>query len=138
MPTIIRKSDTASSSDPDRHTVRHAIGWQVQVRSNIWSPPTDMYETEDAYVVRMEVAGMREADFLVSIEGNFLVISGNRPDVTERRAYHQMEIRCGKFTSAINLPGPIDFEQTNAEYKDGFFVAVLPKLRPNKISVQEE
>ncbi len=138
MPTIIRKSETTSSPDPDRHVVRRAIGWQVQVRSNIWSPPTDMYETEDAYIVRMEIAGMREADFTVSVEGNFLVVSGSRPDVQERRAYHQMEIRCGRFTSAISLPTPVNLENASAEYKDGFFVAVLPKSKPSQIPAQEE
>ncbi|NOY98791.1 MAG: Hsp20/alpha crystallin family protein [Chloroflexi bacterium] len=137
MSTIIRKSGTTSSPDPDRHNVLHAVGWQVQVRSNIWSPPTDMYETADAYVVRVEVAGMREEDFVVSIEGNFLVISGVRPDVTERRAYHQMEIRCGKFTSAVGLPAPVDIEQASAEYVDGFLTVTLPKAKPSQIPIQE-
>jgi len=137
MPTIIKKQKV-SKTEAERHPVRQAIGWQMQVRSSVWSPPTDLYETEDAYVVRMEIAGMREADFAVSVEGNFLVISGSRPDVQERRAYHQMEIRCGKFTSAISLPHPIDLEKSSATYEDGFFVVNLPKVKPTKITIQEE
>ncbi len=138
MPPIIRKVVKSSKTKTDRHPVRQAIGWQVQVHSNLWSPPTDMYETEDAYIVRVEIAGMLEADFTVSVEGSFLVVSGSRPDVQERRAYHQMEIRCGKFNSAISLPGPVDFENTSAEYEDGFFVVIMPKLKPSKVVIQEE
>ena len=138
MATIIRKSKKESNPEPSRHPVRQAIGWQRQFSSKIWSPPTDMYERDDAYIIRMEISGMREADFSVSVEGNFLVISGRRPDVQERCAYHQMEIRCGKFTSAVSLPDPINLEDSNAEYEDGFFVVVLPKLKTNKISKGKE
>jgi len=138
MPPIIRKIVKPSKAQADRHPVRQAIGWQVQVHSNLWSPPTDLYETKENYVVRVEISGMREADFTVSVEGKFLVLSGNRPDIQERRAYHQMEIRSGKFNSAISLPGPIDFEKTTAEYEDGFFVVILPKLKPSNIDIQEE
>jgi len=138
MPTIIRKSKKESDTEPNRSPVRQAIGWQMQVRSKVWSPPTDMYETEDAYILRVEIAGMREADLTVSVEGSFLIVSGSRPDVKERRAYHQMEIRCGKFTSAVSLPNLVNLENANAEYEDGFFVVVLPKVKSKKIEIQEE
>ena len=138
MSKIIRKTTKSSDRQVDHHSVKQSVGWQVQLRSKLWSPPTDMYETRDAYVVRMEIAGMREEDFTVSIEGNFLVISGNRPDVEERGAYHQMEIRCGRFSSAISLPSPIDLENASAAYEDGFFIVTLPKLKPSQIVIQEE
>lgn len=138
MATIIRKSKKESNSEPSRYPVQKAIGWQKQVSSKIWSPPTDMYERDDAYLVRMEIAGMREADFTVSVEGEFLVISGSRPDLQERCAYHQMEIRCGKFTSAVSLPDLVDLENASAEYQDGFFVVILPKLKSDSVSAKEK
>lgn len=138
MSKIIRKVTKTSTSQTEHHSVKRAVGWQMQVRSKVWSPPTDMYETDNAYVVRMEIAGMREADFTVSVEGSFLVISGSRPDIQERGAYHQMEIRCGKFSSAISLPSPVDLEHTSAAYEDGFFKVNLPKLKPSQITIQEE
>ena len=55
MPTIVRKSRTAILET--RREILHAVTWQV--RSSIWSPPTDVYETDEAYVVRVEIAGMR-------------------------------------------------------------------------------
>lgn len=129
MPTVIRKSVTTLLES--RREILRTVSWQVS--SNIWSPPTDQYETEDAYVVRMEIAGMREDDFEVSHENNTLLISGSRLDIPERRAYQQMEIGFGKFATAISLPGPVNIDLTHAEYKDGFLVVVLPKENQNKV-----
>ena len=137
MPTIILK-DKKTESDKRRYPVKQSVSWQMHVRSKIWSPPTDMYETDDAYIIRLEIAGMSEADFTVSVDAGLLIISGSRPDVQERRAYHQMEIRCGKFTSAVSIPNPVDLENASAEYGDGFFVVCLPKLKPRKVEIQEE
>jgi HSP20 family protein len=127
MPTIIRKSNTTLLET--RREILHAVSWQV--RSSIWSPPTDVYQTEEAYVVRVEIAGMREEDFEVLLENDTLLISGSRPDLTERRAYQQMEIRFGKFSTALTLPGSVNIEQARAEYKDGFLTINLPKATPN-------
>lgn len=130
MPTVIRKS--VATIHESRREILHSVSWQV--RSNIWNPPTDQYEIDDAYFVRMEIAGMREEEFDISLENNFLVISGSRLDLSERRAYQQMEIRFGKFASAISLPGPVNVDHTRAEYKDGFLVIVLPKENQNKVN----
>jgi len=139
MPTSIRKSRVSSGGPMEtRREVLHAVGWQVQVRAGIWSPPTDVYETEKDYVVRVEVAGMREDEFEITVEGNFLLISGTRPDVPERRAYQQMEIRFGKFETAVGLPGPIDLETSRADYTEGFLTVTLPKAKPSQIQVEEE
>ena len=132
MPAIVRKSSAALLET--RREILHAVSWQV--RSNVWSPPTDEYETENAYVVRVEISGMNEDDFEVSIENNTLLIAGVRPDAPERRAYHQMEIRFGKFATALGLPGPVDIDHAIAEYKDGFLTVTLPKATPKQIKVE--
>ena len=132
MPTVVRRSSV--NVFEARREILHAVSWQVQ--SSIWSPPTDVYETDDAYAVRVEIAGMREDDFEVVVENNTLLISGNRPDIPERRAYHQMEIRFGKFATAIGLPGPVNIDHAVAQYADGFLTISLPKSKPNQIKVE--
>jgi HSP20 family protein len=132
MPTVIRKSGE-TLMDFRRETLQ-AVSWQI--RPTVWSPPTDAYETEDTYIVRMEIAGMREEDFEVTLENDTLLISGSRADLPERRAYHQMEIRFGKFATAVGVPGPVNVEKALAEYKDGFLTIVLPKSKPNQIKVE--
>jgi HSP20 family protein len=132
MPTVIRKSSSILLDA--RREILHSVSWQV--RSNVWSPPTDEYETEDAYVVRVEIAGMQDDDFEILLENNTLLISGSRADFPGRRAYQQMEIRFGKFATAVSLPGPVNVDQARAEYKDGFLTVVLPKVPPNQIKVE--
>jgi len=123
MPTIVRKSFSAITET--RRDVLHTVSWHV--RSGIWSPPTDVYETEENYLIKVEIAGMRDEDFEVAFENNVLMISGYRSDLNERRAYHQMEIRFGRFEIAVEIPVTVDVEKATAEYKDGFLMAVLPK-----------
>ena len=132
MPTVVRKSIPAILET--RREIFHTISWQV--RSSVWTPPTDLYEIEDGFVVKMEIAGMREEDFEVAIENNILMISGNRSDLNERRAYHQMEIRSGKFEIAIEVPAPINVENAIAEYKDGFLTINLPRASTKQIEVE--
>jgi HSP20 family protein len=89
-------------------------------------------------VVRVEIAGMREEDFQITTEDNFLMISGSRSDVPERRAYQQMEIRFGKFETVVGIPGPIDLDASQADYTEGFLTVTLPKAKPSTVHVKEE
>lgn len=123
MPTIVRK--LLPTMAEARHEVFHALSWHV--RSSVWVPPTDIYETEENFVVRIEIAGMKDEDFEIAVEKDMLMISGNRPDLNERRAYHQMEIGFGKFHLAVGIPVPVEIEGAAAEYKDGFLMIQLPK-----------
>jgi HSP20 family protein len=123
MPTIVRKSVSAITET--RREVLHSISWHV--RSSVWSPPTDVYETEEKYVIKIEIAGMRDDDFEVAFENQILMIAGYRSDLNERRAYHQMEIRFGRFELAVEIPISVDMEKATAEYRDGFLTIVLPK-----------
>jgi HSP20 family protein len=130
MDTILLKTDPDSTEGSQRDramNIPKSTGWQIRAHSHVWSPPTDLYETEDKYVVRVEVAGLRDQDFSVTLDNNYLVVSGSRPDVLERRAYHQMEIRFGEFSTVVALPSQVDSDQTIAEYSDGFLVVMLPK-----------
>ena len=132
MPTIVRKSHPTIIET--RREIFHAVGWQI--RSSVWSPPTDIYETEDHFVVRVEVAGIKDDDIEVAVENNILLISGNRSELNERRAYLQMEIRFGKFEIAVEIPNSVEMERSVAEYKDGFLVVQLPKASPKHIEVE--
>lgn len=116
-----------------RRMLVETIGWQARIQHHIWSPPTDMIETQAAYIVRVEISGMREQDFSVVLENNYLTISGNRAEPQQRRAYHQMEIRFGEFGTVVALPGPVEIANSRAEYEDGFLIVNLPKVTPTSI-----
>lgn len=100
--------------------------------------PTDVYETDNAIIVRVEIPGMQEDDFAIEIHGRTISVRGIRQDdIPERRAYHQMEIRFGEFNIEIELSIYIESDQVEALYQNGFLRIVLPKARPRHISVVE-
>lgn len=111
--------------------------WRNGIRSHIWRPPTDVFETEETIVIRVEIAGLQEEDFSISLKGDQLTVRGNRTDVFERRAYYQLEISFGEFLTEVKLPGPVISDGVSAEYIDGFLRLVFPKDKPKKIKVTE-
>jgi HSP20 family protein len=113
------------------------VNWRTSSNPHVWHPPTDVYEREESIDVRVEIAGMAEDHFSISLEQNILVIRGVRPDTAERRAYHQMEINFGEFLSAVEIQVPIDSEHVRAEYQNGFLWVILPKSQPKVIKVKE-
>lgn len=129
---IIRKS-FPQVFESRRESLR-TVHWHV--RSSVWSPPTDVYETEEAFVIRIEVAGMREDDFEVNLGDGVLTVSGSRPDTNERRAFHQMEIWFGRFDISVDIPVPVDVDRASAEYKDGFLLITLPRSDTTSINME--
>lgn len=111
--------------------------WKLHMRSHAWRPPTDIYENDEAIIVRVEIAGMNENDFEISISGRKLAIKGSRPDIPEKRAYHQMEIHYGEFNVEIDLPYPVKGDRTEALYRNGFLHIWLPKELPRQIPISE-
>ena len=87
--------------------------------------------------MRVEIAGMRNGEFTISLENNLLTIRGTRPDQPQQRAFHQMEIRFGEFRTDIELHWPIDTDNIQAEYTDGFLHLELPKASPTQVQIQD-
>ncbi len=139
MKEIDLKSDKSpvwfSSANPEGG-VNH-FHLRTSHRSRLWSPPTDVLTTEDAVVIRVEVAGMQNAEFAISLDGSLLTIQGFRPDRPERRAYHQMEIRFGEFISQVELHWPVEQDGIDAKYEDGFLQIILPKAKPHQVEIGE-
>jgi HSP20 family protein len=136
------RADAGRSTDAGRSSETQfadlsPFHWRVNLRSPAWQPPTDVYETESAIVVRVEIAGMREEDISVALNGRLLSIKGVRQDLAERRAFHQMEIRYGEFALDLELPAYVEGDQAQATYTNGFLRVTLPKAHPRQISLSE-
>ena len=73
----------------------------------MWNPPTDVYETSDSIVVKMEIAGVRQDKLEISLEENFLIIRGCRHEEhpLPKENYHLMEIRYGRFERVFPMLG---------------------------------
>jgi HSP20 family protein len=131
---IVPYTNRSSNLAPDSATY-YLVNLNSGNRPRYWRPPTDVYETEDHLIIRVEIAGMTENDFSINVDQNRLVITGIRSDTGERRAFHQMEIPFGEFVIDVELHVPIDVDRGVAQYLDGFLVISLPKLQPRHISI---
>ena len=140
MDTIVMKqkqnrSLSFISSDPTNHSAT-ILNWRLTIHPNVWTPPTDVYETETRLIVRVEIAGMDEEDFSVRVEQGRLLISGIRPETPETRAFHRMEINYGEFFTEVELPESLDFTKIEAEYINGFLLVTIPKAQPKHIKIE--
>ena len=97
----------------------------------VWHPPADVSETESTFIVRVELAGMRDAEIAITIEDHCLRIEGQRPEQRDERLryYHQMGISYGAFVVEVFLPRPVDDKRVTARYDDGFLFVELPRAR---------
>lgn len=109
--------------------------WVSARQQKSWSPPTDVYETDDFIVVKVEIAGMQEEDFTISLDAKKLTVSGVRRDPAAKLAYQQMEILYGLFETHVHLPRAIDEDRIVATYKNGFLSVRLPKAKPHQVPV---
>ncbi|MCD6302483.1 MAG: Hsp20/alpha crystallin family protein [Anaerolineae bacterium] len=110
-------------------------GWSIGGGSGPWRPPTDAYETDEQVVIKVEVAGMREEDFLIELMDRRLVISGVRRDPGGKRSYQNMEIRYGAFLTELQLGWTVDPDAVDAVYEHGFLYVRLPKA-PRRVPVR--
>ena len=102
-----------------------------------WQPPIDIHETDDAVLVKVELAGVKADDLQVSLspDDRLLNISGSRGESVRdregRTRCHQMEIYFGPFERAVGLPSGIrlDRDAMKASYREGFLLVTLPKKR---------
>ncbi len=104
-------------------------------RGSFWQPPTDVYETESAIVVRVEAPGLDPKDILLVLRAGSLLMRAVRRDTCphEKKTYHQLEIRYGLFERVVALPENIRHEQAEAAYRDGFILLTIPKCpKPHK------
>ena len=109
----------------------------MAVHSHSWRPHTDVFETDENVVVRIEVAGMNESDFSVSVSDRLLVVIGFRQDPSPKVAYHQMEVRYGEFRVEVFMHWAINESGIQAIYENGFLQLLLPKARKRQIRIAE-
>lgn len=142
-------ADSSFQGEMWRPVGGYSLYWSRVARP--WRPPTDVYETPEYIVIRVEVAGMREEDFNISLVDRRLVIAGHRaeppliepgeqgkgpPSDEERLSYQNMEIRYGDFCTEILLNWHIDRDAIEATYRQGFLSVRIRKAGERRIPVR--
>lgn len=88
----------------------------------IWYPATDVYETQDAFVVRMDLSGVDRSQIHIQIRDRVLEVRGVRGDAIrepQKKTFHKMEIAMGPFARSIQVPARFAGTGATATYEDG-------------------
>ena len=102
-------------------------------------PTTDIYDTEDALTVVMELPGVEKQEVDVKLEENVLSVEG-RIDFRKYEGLEPLytEYNVGHFARSFSLSDKIDQQQIGAELKDGVLTLTLRKAKaaqPRRIQI---
>ena len=119
------------------HFISRSSGSNRESARASWVPNTDVYETENGLVVKVELAGMRSDHLEIIVVGNRLHITGERPDGCRapKCKFLVMEINYGAFESVIELPAGYDLCLAKATYQNGFLRIDVPVVAQTKTSM---
>lgn len=105
-----------------------------------WAPSVDIYETENALVLKADLPDVNPSEVQVQIEEGTLMIKGERKfeKVDGHGGYHRIERSYGEFARYFSLPDTVDTDQVKADYRNGVLSITLPKkeaAKPRTIKV---
>jgi len=99
-----------------------------------WTPPIDVYETDDRYVIAAELPGLAREQIELALEDSRLTIRGQRIDRTVSSGnvihFHQVERGHGAFARTFEFGSKIDTEAVSADLTNGILTITLPKAAP--------
>jgi HSP20 family protein len=105
-----------------------------------WNPAVDILEKDGNLVLRAELPGMTEKQIDLKVEGDTLILKGERKIESEdkKENYRRIESFHGSFTRTFRLPETVDTHKISADYKDGILTVTLPQkpeVKPREIPV---
>jgi HSP20 family protein len=108
----------------------------VVFSQRVWVPAIDVFETEEAVVALVDLAGVSQEDIDLVVGPTSLTVRGVRKDVGERteRRYTNLEIPFGPFERTVEFSARVNPDGTTASYRMGFLEVFMPKQ--NSVGIQ--
>ncbi|WP_300368071.1 Hsp20/alpha crystallin family protein [Hydrogenimonas sp.] len=108
---------------------------------NAFAPSVNTREDENAYIVEVDLPGVKKEDIKVNIdaEKRTLTISGERKfkEEVKKDDYYKIESSYGKFMRTFSLPENVDVENIDAKTEEGVLHVTLPKVKKEEKEVKE-
>jgi HSP20 family protein len=106
----------------------------------VWTPRMDLSETDEEFIVRMDLPGLKKDEVTVNVEDNRLTVSGERKEEKKEESenYLRMERSYGSFYRSVRLPKTAQVEAVKAEFTDGVLRVHVPKAeehKPHKVEI---
>jgi len=118
----------------DLLALHEQLGHLVGTDAPGWTPPVDLYETAEEFVLTAELPGLSREEIEIQVEDSRIVIRGARSGGGSTREipceqYHRVERGHGRFSRGFSLPEPIEAGGVTADLKDGILTVTIPKAR---------
>lgn len=113
-------------------------GFDAHPGERVWRPPVDLSETDDAYIVEVDLPGVRKKDVTVETYDRELVVRGEVKERGERGWARLRTRRVGHFAHNVLLPGDVNTEAVSAALEDGVLRITAPKqaaARPRRVEI---
>jgi HSP20 family protein len=96
--------------------------------------PLDIYTTDEALVVEAALPGVKPESVDVSILGDTLTLTATTDEQrsSDEGGYHVKEVRRGRFSRTITLPGGLKTDAANATFENGMLRLSFPKAEQAK------
>jgi HSP20 family protein len=93
----------------------------------LWNPAADVYRTQDGWLVKLDLAGVKAEDIQITLDDDLLRVSGRRRDgfCGEGISHYQLEITYSRFEKVIQFPCSIDKATIERDYRDGLLLLHL-------------
>jgi len=103
--------------------------WPVPtvLRPDGFTPMADVEETADAYLLEIELPGIKKKDIDIEIDGRRLVISGERPEHRRTGWLRRQTRSWGRFRYEVVLGAELDQDGVEATLQDGVLRVRVPK-----------
>jgi HSP20 family protein len=99
----------------------------ARISVNSWSPPVDIQETDDDFLVEADLPGVRPDDVTIDLQGKDLRIGGEYGGAEEGDDDQRRVRRTGRFDYRLTLPGEVNSESCTADLEHGVLRLRLPK-----------
>lgn len=94
-----------------------------------WSPPVDIEEQDDAYVIEAELPGVQKDDVNIELQSNELMITGEIKEREREGILRKRTRRIGRFEYRVRLPEHVDSDNVEAKLNDGVLTVHVPKVQ---------
>ena len=111
----------------------------VDVAEGPWIPLADVSETDDVYVVEVDLPGANRDQIDIQVQDRELVITGEIPESEQKGRRHRRSRRTGRFEFHTYLPGDVNADGVNAQLSDGVLTLTIPRAetaKPRQIEIK--
>jgi HSP20 family protein len=142
MPAVVRFDpfrEITSLRDEMNRLFSRTVGDGVSSGS-AWTPAVDIFDTEEAIVLRAELPGLGPDDIDIEIDDNVLTLKGERrfQETVDEGRFYRLERAYGHFQRSVTLPQGVKADEISADVDNGVLTVRVPKadeVKPRKIAI---